>query len=138
LAKVASWVIKSILKPFLKVKPAKKLLGRRKGMAEENSLTVGGASGVSYVFWAYPWDTSFKSEGGVYLVLRKAPNNGNYNVLYVGQTANLSERFDNHHKKPCFDRYGKTHIAVRVENSEKNRLGIEADLIQNYRPNWYG
>jgi excinuclease UvrABC nuclease subunit len=107
-------------------------------MAEENKLTVKGASGQTYDFWAYPWNTTLRAEGGVYLVLKKNHVNGNYGLIYVGQTSNLSERFDDHHKKHCFDRHGKTHIAARLENSERSRLLVEADLIQNYRPNCNG
>jgi excinuclease UvrABC nuclease subunit len=69
------------------------------------------------------------------MVLRKGYQNGNYDVLYVGQTGDLSERFDNHHKKPCLDRNRKTHVAAMVEPSEARRLSVEADLIRKYHPN---
>ena len=107
-------------------------------MAEEGTLTARGVSGATYEFWCYPWDTTLKHEGGVYLVLKKTTRNGNYDMLYVGQTVDLSERFEAHHQKPCFDRNGKTHIAARLENSERTRLLVEADLIQNYRPSCNG
>jgi predicted GIY-YIG superfamily endonuclease len=77
-----------------------------------------------------------KAVGGVYLVLKRA--NGTYNLLYVGQTGDLSERFEDHHKAACFDRNGKTHIATRGEGSEQKRLAIEADLIRNYQPTCNG
>lgn len=102
-------------------------------MAEANKITANGASGTSYEFWVYPWGTPMRAIGGVYLVLKKSMN-GKYDVLYVGQTADLSERFDNHHKKPCFDRNDKTHIATRAESSEQKRLDIETDLVRNYQP----
>ena len=91
-------------------------------MAEENKVTVKGASGTTYDFWVYPWGQEFKAVGGVYLILKRQTVNGNYGLLYIGQTGDLSERFDNHHKKPCFDRNGKTHIAARVESAEQKRL----------------
>lgn len=103
-------------------------------MGKNETITAKGASGVEYTFYVYPWGTEFKELGGVYLVLRKSNPNSNYNVLYVGQTGNLSERFDNHHKKSCFDRNGKTHIAIKLEASESRRLNIESDLIKNYNP----
>ena len=65
---------------------------------------------------------------------RKTSQNGNHTVLYIGQTSDLSERFDNHHKKTCFDRNRKTHIAAMLESSEAKRLRIEGDLISNYSP----
>jgi excinuclease UvrABC nuclease subunit len=101
----------------------------------DETVTATGASGANYNFYVYPWGTDLKKVGGVYMVLRKGSQNGKYDVLYVGQTGNLSERFDNHHKKPCFDRNRKTHIAAMVESSEVRRLSIEADLIKKYNPN---
>ena len=102
-------------------------------MAAEDKVTATGASGAQFEFDVYRWGTSFNSIGGLYLVLKKQLT-GKYDLLYVGQTGDLSERFDNHHKQSSFDRHGKTHIAVRGENTEKKRLAVEADLIQNYQP----
>lgn len=99
-------------------------------MAAEDRVTVTGQSGTNYGFDVYPWGTNFSPVGGLYLVLKKQI--GNYGILYIGQTGDLSERFDNHHQAQCFTRNGKTHIAVRGEGSEKQRLAIETDLIRNY------
>jgi len=98
-------------------------------MAAEGKVTATGATGTQYEFEVYPWGTAFNSIGGVYLVLKKQLS-GTYDLLYIGQTGDLSERFDNHHKAPCFTRNGKTHIAIKVESSEQRRLSIEADLIR--------
>lgn len=49
------------------------------------------------------------------------------------QTGDLNERFDDHHKQQCFDNNAKTHIGVRGENVEQARLGIERDLLRNYK-----
>jgi hypothetical protein len=102
-------------------------------MAAEDKVTVRGKSGVTHEFEVYRWGTTFYPVGGLYLVLKKQPT-GKYDLLYVGQTGDLSERFDNHHKQTSFDRHGKSHIAVKGEGAEKNRLSIESDLIQNYQP----
>lgn len=101
--------------------------------ATAKKIQAQGSSGTLYEFEVYPWGTPFRPIGGVYLILKIA--NGTSHVLYVGQTGDLSERFDNHHQKPCFDRNGKTHIAVLIEGTENRRLQIEQDLIRNYRPN---
>ena len=93
-----------------------------------------GVSGTQYPMEVYPWNTSFKAVGGVYMVLRKQFTNGSYDPLYVGETGDLSERFDSHHKQYCFDQNHKSHIAVMVENSQARRLTIEADLVNNYHP----
>jgi len=101
-------------------------------MSKNETVSVKGASGANYTFYVYPWGTDLKSIGGVYMVLRNSTSNGNYDILYIGQTSDLSERFDNHHKKPCFDRNRKTHISAKVESSEQRRLTIESDLLGNY------
>nr|WP_320050263.1 hypothetical protein [uncultured Desulfuromonas sp.] len=102
-------------------------------MTKEDSVKAVGKSGQEYTFNVYPWGTLFKPLGGIYLVLKKLPN-GNYDVIYVGQTGDFSERFDAHHKQHCFDRNGKTHIGIHQEGSEQRRLFKEADLIDNYNP----
>jgi len=102
-------------------------------MAAEDKVTAKGASGAQHDFAVYPWGTTFSAVGGLYLVLKKQLT-GNYDLLYVGQTGDLSERFDHHHKQPSFDRHGKTHIAVKGEGVASTRLTIEADLIRSYQP----
>lgn len=100
-------------------------------MAKVDTVTPVGVSGTRYSFEVYPWGQAFRSLGGVYVVLRRQQNN-QYDVLYVGQTGDLNERFDQHHKQPCFDRNLRTHIGVMVEGSESRRLAIERDLLGNY------
>lgn len=101
-------------------------------MPKETSVTLKGNSGRSYDFDVYPWNTSFNPIGAVYAVLKK--NGSNFTILYIGQTNDLSERFDNHHKQGCFDRNNKTHIAIHTESSESRRFNIETDLVRNYSP----
>ncbi len=101
-----------------------------------NTVTAIGSSGAQYSFNVYPWGTTFKAVGAVYLVLRHG--NPSFDLLYVGQTDDLSSRFDSHHKQPCFDRKGRTHIAALVEPSEKRRLQIESDLVTKHQPSCNG
>ncbi len=96
------------------------------------TVNATGISGRQYPFEVYPWGTGFNAVGAVYLILRTSQG-GNYDILYVGQTDDLSTRFNNHHKQPCFDRNRKSHIGVLVEGSERNRLAIEQDLIAKYK-----
>jgi hypothetical protein len=97
------------------------------------TVTVKGASGATYNFIVYSWGTNFNPVGAVYLILRKQYQTGNYSILYIGQTSDLSDRFDNHHKQPCFDQNQKSHIGILAERSEARRLNIEADLLGNYK-----
>lgn len=100
-------------------------------MVQQQTIRVQGASGTTYPFTVYPWGTPFQCFGAVYLVLRQLQN-GNYRILYIGQTGDMSERFDDHHKEPCFRRNGRSHIGVLPEPSKPRRLAIERDLITAY------
>lgn len=102
-------------------------------MAKVDTIAAKGASGTSYSFDVYLWGTNFKALGAVYLVLKKS-SDGKYTILYVGQTGDLGERFDDHHKGACFNRNGRTHIGIKPESVEKTRLAIETDLVRNYNP----
>lgn len=100
-------------------------------MAQENKVVVNGASGRTYELILYPWGQAFNPVGGVYLVLKRKISN--YGILYVGQTGDLKQRFDCHHKQGCFDQNAKTHIGVRAVSSDKERLAIERDLLDHYK-----
>ncbi len=101
------------------------------------TLELTGASGKKYAFLVYPWGTTFKPIGGVYAVTRATSNQAGgqtHTIVYLGQTGDLSERFDDHHKADCFNRRSANCICVHVEDNEKSRLAIEADLIAAYNP----
>ena len=97
-------------------------------------LTLTGKSGTNYTFQMYPWGTEFKALGGVYIVTKRAAGNGggSHSLIYVGVTGDLSERLDNHHKAKCFKGHGANCVGVLLEESEKKRLAIEADLLAGY------
>jgi hypothetical protein len=107
-------------------------------MAKLGTVVFTGASGEKCEFNAYSWGTSFKKDyGAVYFVTKRSKNSeGGYSHTrsYVGQTEDLSTRFDNHHKQECFDRHGANCICVYSEQDEDARLEIEQDLIANYNP----
>ncbi len=112
-------------------------------MAKQGTVTAEGGSGRRYVFDVYPWNdldvprgTVFAPVGAVYLVLKKTGQiqaGYDYDVLYIGQTANLTGHFDDHHKQACFDRNARTHIGVLRCSQERDRLAIEADLLNRYK-----
>jgi len=101
------------------------------------TLELTGASGRKYAFLVYPWGTTFKPIGCLYAVTRAMSNQAGgqtHAIVYVGQTGDLSERFDDHHKTDCFSRRSANCICVHVESNEESRLAIEADLIAAYNP----
>lgn len=106
-------------------------------MSKLADVTFIGASGTNYEFEVYPWGTNFNAVGAVYFVTERSRNSdGGYNHsrIYVGQTSDLSERFDDHHKAGCFGKKGANCICVHTEDIESRRLRIEADLIAKYAP----
>ena len=105
-------------------------------MTDSATIEFTGASGKNYTFQIYDFQTNFNAVPAVYVVTRRQKENGVYShtVLYVGQTDNLFERFENHHKANCFRNNYANAICVRVEYNEQVRLNIESDLIRKYRP----
>ena len=69
-------------------------------MTKLSTLTLKGASGQTYDFTVYSYDTEFNAVGAVYEIThRKKKPEGNYNhaAIYIGETSDLSTRFDGHH-----------------------------------------
>lgn len=101
-------------------------------MSTAVAVKFAGASGKAYDFEAYPWNSTWNSVAVVYVVLRQEGTR--LQVLYVGETSDLKQRMANHHRQACFDRHGKTHLAVVMETSPNRRTAIETDLMNSYSP----
>lgn len=101
-------------------------------MARIGELRLQGASEKTYTFHTYERGTSFKALGAVYAISR-ADEDG-HAIVYVGETGDLSTRFDNHHKEACFRWHRADVIAVFVDSLEASRRAVEADLIEFYEP----
>ena len=106
-------------------------------MARISTAAFKGHSGGSYDFDVWPLDQSFRAVGAVYAVTRRYKNSKgghSHEILYVGQTGDLSTRFDDHHKADCFARHGETCICTHRDDDEESRLAKEQDLIQRCDP----
>lgn len=107
-------------------------------MAKLSTVTFTGASGKTYSFNVYEWGTNFKKDyGAVYFVtkrIKKAAGGYSHTKIYVGQTEDLSTRFDDHHKQDCFDTHKKNCVCVHGEQDKDTRLEIEKDLVDKYAP----
>lgn len=108
-------------------------------------ITLTGRSGRSYPLTFFPKGTRFKPIGGVYVAINRPstlayafppPNSlGNgFTAQYVGQTSDLSQRPEHHHREMSFALVGVSHFAVLVEHNEQYRRQIEADLIAALQP----
>ncbi|UWN49643.1 hypothetical protein ASALC70_01856 [Alcanivorax sp. ALC70] len=106
-------------------------------MSKIGTLKLTGASGTEYTFNVYPYNTDFKAIAGVYYISKrteKADGRGNHSAIYVGQTEDLSTRFDGHHDEACFLKNRANCKSVLAESSKKRRLEIEADLVSSLTP----
>ena len=105
------------------------------------TLTLKGKSGRKYEFDVYSIDSDFPRVAAVYAVTkrtRKADGGLTHHVIYFGQTGNLPERFDDHHKADCFARNGANCVCVHRDSNEASRLKKEADLVAAYNPTCNG
>jgi predicted GIY-YIG superfamily endonuclease len=102
-------------------------------MTNVPTITWAGQSGASYKYWVYPFDIPFDPKPGNYIFAGQS-GPGRWHALYIGQTSDLSERFDTHHAMAEAKRRGATHIHAHVNGDEKARLAEEADLRQRWKP----
>ena len=98
------------------------------------SIEWTGKSGRNYTYWIYPLPPNFTAVAGNYIFAREvSPGRGQ--PIYIGQTSDLSERFDSHHKVACIRSNGATHIHVhRNDAGEAARKAEEADLVARWNP----
>jgi predicted GIY-YIG superfamily endonuclease len=102
-------------------------------MAQQTILWPG-KSGEKYRYWISPLGAPMKQEPGNYVFARETEN-GSFVPIYIGQTSDLSERFDDHHKMPCIRQHKATHMHTHTSSaSEKGRKAEEADLIERWNP----
>lgn len=100
----------------------------------ESTIDWDGQSGKTYRYWAYKLGSTFGKSPGNY-VFAEETKSGGLVPIYIGQTDDLSERFDNHHKMPCIRQNGATHICAHKSSAkEAQRRAEEADLISRWKP----
>ena len=104
-------------------------------MASLRKLTLTGKSGTKYQFEIYEIGTSFSAIGGVYAFTKryeKSDGNFSHGTIYIGETEDLSTRFDNHHKQGCIERENSNCISIHPDENEESRLAKEKDILENY------
>ena len=107
-------------------------------MAKLGTVTFTGESGTKYEFNVYPLDTDFQAVAAVYFFTKRTKKTDGSHThrkhIYVGETEDLSDRFDNHHKMSCIERNGANCVCTHPESTESKRLEVEQDLIDAYSP----
>lgn len=93
-----------------------------------------GKSDRTYLHYVYPIGYTFKQVPGNY-IFAKETQPGRWTPIYAGETGDLSERFDNHHKMPCIRSQGPTHIHVHESSTNAiARRAEERDIIDRWNP----
>jgi predicted GIY-YIG superfamily endonuclease len=103
-------------------------------VAETPSMTWYGVSGKAYKYFIFPIGTAFKTVPGNYIFCKETVP-GTWYPIYIGETDDLSTRFDNHEKLPCIRKYKGTHIQTHESSPSKSvRMEEEQDIIKKYDP----
>jgi hypothetical protein len=106
-------------------------------MKKLGKIKLTGASGASYDFRVYPWESEFGAEGAVYIVTKRKGTTGGrhwHSRLFAGQTSDLSASVADHRKSSALQSRSPNCICVHTEETESKRRTIESDLMSLYRP----
>lgn len=106
-------------------------------MAMLSHANFSGASGAAYRFAVYSRETDFNNVAGVYVFSRRFRNQREgflHDVLYVGETEELSDRLAQHHKLNLAVQAGCNCICFLPEPDRRRRLSVEADLRRGNKP----
>jgi hypothetical protein len=103
-------------------------------MAKLADYTITGKSGTKYTFGMYAYPGSWNSVACVYIITKrevKTDGKGYHTHIYVGETEDLADRHDDHHKSDCFEKHGGNCIGILMEKGGQRRLDIETDIRNN-------
>lgn len=101
-------------------------------MAKLGTVTIKGKSGTEYDFTVYPRGQSFNAVAVVYAISKRTVKDGkgSHEWIYIGETEDVSTRFDNHHKEYCFAEHDADCVSIHREDSEDERVRIEDDILK--------
>jgi hypothetical protein len=91
-----------------------------------------GKSRKTYEYYIFNLPPNLKAIPGNY-IFTKQNDQGKWVPVYIGETKDLSERFNNHHKTTCINRKGATHLHAHINDQGLiSRQTEEQDLLDNY------
>ena len=106
------------------------------------TITIKGMSGTNYIFNVYGFTRfsdladAFKSIPALYAFTRRFPNGINtytHDLVYVGETGDLSTRFHNHHKQECIVRSNANCICIHsFHGTQTERQAAETDILNAF------
>jgi len=96
------------------------------------NYSLDGKSGTRYRFAAYSRDSEFDAFAAVYVMVRQ--DDLGHHLVYIGETADLSDRPLNCGCKDCFDHWGANAVWIYALPNLRKRQEIKADLRSRYHP----
>ena len=103
-------------------------------MADDLTILWDGEPGKEYRYWIYKIGHSMKQVPGNYCFAKEIEPH-QWTPIYFGETEDISERFEYHHKMDCILRKGATHIHTHTSSPDKEiRCAEETDLINRWHP----
>lgn len=103
-------------------------------------LTLNGISGEQYLFDLFSFDdfselrNAFRSMPAVYVFTRRRMfvNDYTHDLIYLGETEDLSQRFNEHHKEENIMMHHANCIGLHGVTSYEERINIEKDILGAY------
>lgn len=75
------------------------------------------------------------ARSGVYVILGRSSQAAIWNVVDIGESANIRDRVSNHDRAPCWRGQGHAQLAAAaIYADERNRMLIERELRGTYNP----
>ncbi len=100
----------------------------------ENTIIWDGISGKEYKYWIFPIGTTMKALPGNYIFAQEITP-GRFRPIYVGETEDLSVRFESHHKMTLILLRGASHVCTHSGSPiAEIRRAEERDIIARWNP----
>jgi hypothetical protein len=100
-------------------------------MAKRESISVVGRDGETHSFQTYLWGHEFKRLPAVYIVAERRLRDNelvDYQVLYIGETGDLSAAFKPHRHHDALVARNANVIGVLIERDPERRVRLVYDL----------
>ncbi|MFO8129490.1 MAG: hypothetical protein R6T99_06275 [Bacteroidales bacterium] len=106
-------------------------------MEDIKMIYLKGHSGKNYRFYSFNSSGHFKKAGGIYMVanLLRDKNKNRYEVLYVGETDDLSMLTDSHVKSVVPEDKEANCICARLEHDAGMRKATITDIEMTFASN---
>jgi hypothetical protein len=89
-----------------------------------------GQSGQKHLFDLYLWGTTFEPFAAVFVVMDATTNT----IIYIGESADMSEGIKNHPKAEIFSQYLANCICIHADDDAESRRAKFQDLVTRYSP----